>query len=335
MAKISEIVQTAGWKNFMAKLYGWGASVVLAGALFKIQHYPGASLMLTIGMGTEVVIFFFSAFEPIHEEVDWSLVYPELAGLDEEEENGGSHHGASSAHGTQKGGYGGVVASGGAGLKKLEAMMEGLDVNGNLFENLGEGLNKLNQTTANLSDLSDATVATSEYANQVQNASEAVNQLTNTFVESNDNLNKSVDELSNSYKNTAEMISNSGSQAADKFSQSGNDLLATYQELADAIKNSANGISGHSDSYAEHISTVNKGLSALNTVYELQLQETNNHLKNTEEIFKGFNKMMGNLKESADETQNYKDEVAKLSKNISDLNNVYGNMLSSLSFVTS
>ncbi len=334
MAKISEIVQTAGWKNFMAKLYGWGASVVLAGALFKIQHYPGASLMLTIGMGTEVVIFFFSAFEPIHEEIDWTLVYPELAGVDEDEDE--DSYKEPKGHGAAKaGGNGGVGVASTAGLKKLEAMMEGLEVNGNLFENLGEGLNKLNQTTANLSDLSDATVATSEYANQVQNASEAVNQLTNTFVESNDNLNKSVDDLSNSYKSTAEMISTAGSQAADKFSQSGNDLLATYQELADAIKNSANGISGHSDSYAEHISTVNKGLSALNTVYELQLQETNNHLKNTEEIFKGFNKMMSNLKDSADETQNYKEEVAKLSKNISDLNNVYGNMLSSLSFVTS
>ncbi len=332
MIKINEIVQTAGWKKFMAKLYGWGASVVLAGALFKIQHYPGASLMLILGMGTEIVIFFFSAFEPIHEEVDWTLVYPELAGIEEEDEEGFGSGESIKRSSQQDGGNGGVST---AGLKKLETMMEGLEVNGTLFENLGQGLNKLNQTTANLSDLSDATVATSEYANQVQNASEAVNQLTNTFLESNDNLNKSVDELSNSYRSTAETISSAGSQAADKFAQSGNDLLATYQELADGIKNSANGISDQTNTYGEHINAVNKGLSALNAVYELQLQETNNHLKNTEEIFKGFNKMISNLKESADETQNYKDEVAKLSKNISDLNNIYGNMLSSLNFVTS
>jgi gliding motility-associated protein GldL len=82
---ISEIVQGKKWKNFMKYLYGWGASVVLLGALFKLQHWPGAGEMLTVGMTVEVIIFFFSAFEPIHEEVDWTLVYPELAMMDDEE----------------------------------------------------------------------------------------------------------------------------------------------------------------------------------------------------------------------------------------------------------
>ena len=66
------------WKKFMAKLYGWGASVVIIGALFKIQHYPGAGPLLIAGLSTEALIFFFSAFEPLHEEPDWSLVYPQL-----------------------------------------------------------------------------------------------------------------------------------------------------------------------------------------------------------------------------------------------------------------
>ena len=78
---ITELVESKGWKNFMAKLYGWGASIVIIGALFKIQHLPGSGFMLTIGLGTEALIFFFSAFEPVHEEIDWTLVYPELAGM--------------------------------------------------------------------------------------------------------------------------------------------------------------------------------------------------------------------------------------------------------------
>jgi len=73
------------WKNFMAKLYGFGAAVVIVGALFKIQHWPGAGLMLIVGLGTEAVIFIFSAFEPLHEEYDWTLVYPELGGMQDEE----------------------------------------------------------------------------------------------------------------------------------------------------------------------------------------------------------------------------------------------------------
>ena len=65
----------------MAKVYGLGASVVLLGALFKINHYPGADYMLIVGLGTEAIIFFFSAWEPPYVDPDWSLVYPELAGM--------------------------------------------------------------------------------------------------------------------------------------------------------------------------------------------------------------------------------------------------------------
>ena len=83
---LTELVQSSGWKNFMAKLYGIGASVVIIGALFKIQHYALAGPLLMIGLLTEATIFFFSAFEPLHEEVDWTLVYPELAGMGEEDD---------------------------------------------------------------------------------------------------------------------------------------------------------------------------------------------------------------------------------------------------------
>ncbi|MFZ1695107.1 MAG: gliding motility protein GldL, partial [Flavobacteriales bacterium] len=58
----------------MAKLYGLGAAVVIVGALFKIQHWPLADLFLILGLSTEAIIFFFSAFEPPHEDPDWSLV---------------------------------------------------------------------------------------------------------------------------------------------------------------------------------------------------------------------------------------------------------------------
>ena len=77
------------WKAFMGKLYGLGGAVVIIGALFKIQHYPGASIMLIVGLTTEAVIFIFSAFEPLHEDPNWALVYPELAEHSEEEHHEG------------------------------------------------------------------------------------------------------------------------------------------------------------------------------------------------------------------------------------------------------
>ena len=69
-------------QRVMNMAYGLGAAVVIIGALFKLMHWPGASEMLIVGLGTEAFIFFLSAFEPVHKELDWSLVYPELAGGD-------------------------------------------------------------------------------------------------------------------------------------------------------------------------------------------------------------------------------------------------------------
>ena len=62
-------------------VYGLGAAIVIIGALFKIQHWPYGSLILTIGMIVEALVFTYSAFERQSGDLDWSLVYPELAGV--------------------------------------------------------------------------------------------------------------------------------------------------------------------------------------------------------------------------------------------------------------
>ncbi|MFM7746905.1 MAG: gliding motility protein GldL, partial [Bacteroidota bacterium] len=78
--EIVEYLQSKKGKVTLNYLYGWGASVVIIGALFKIRHLAFADFFLTLGLGTEALIFFVSGFEPPAEETDWSLVYPELAG---------------------------------------------------------------------------------------------------------------------------------------------------------------------------------------------------------------------------------------------------------------
>jgi len=340
MMKINEIVQTDGWKKFMAKLYGWGAAVVLMGALFKIQHWPGASIMLILGMGTEVVIFFFSAFEPLPEEIDWTLVYPELAGIEEEEGEASGEGSGETSKATKKSVSGGESAGGGSpmpemtGLKKLEAMMQSVEVNADMFSTLGDGLNKLNQTTNNLTDITDATIATDQYASQVRTAAESVGTLTETFERTKDDLHQSISGLSDAYRSSAEMIQQSGSDVAEKFNRSGDDLLNTYQELSESIKGGADHISTGAQEYSGKIEAMNKNLAALNSIYELQTQETNNHIESSKEVFKGFDQMMKNLKEAAGSTEDYRDKVNDLSKNIEELNSVYGNMLSSLNTIS-
>ena len=87
---MSDLTHSSKWKSFMNYCYSWGASVVLMGALFKLQHWTGGGTMLTIGMSTEVLIFFLSAFEPAVEIPDWKKVYrqlrPDYIPLEEEEE---------------------------------------------------------------------------------------------------------------------------------------------------------------------------------------------------------------------------------------------------------
>ncbi len=159
---LAELTASKGWKNFMAKLYGLGAAVVIIGALFKIQHWPGAGVMLTVGLGTEAVIFFFSAFEPLHAEIDWSIVYPELAMHDEE---GGHGHDAKKVD---------AKKPTGTATQQLDTMLADAKIGPELLASVSSGLKSLGDNTAKLSDLGTASVATDEYLKNVKGASESV-----------------------------------------------------------------------------------------------------------------------------------------------------------------
>jgi len=114
------------YKTIMPKVYGIGAAVVIIGALFKILHMPGADEMLMIGLSTEAVIFFLSAFEPPHQDVDWSKVYPELA---EEYE---------APTVTPR-----ITNKQGSITQQLDASLEKAKIGPELLDSLGKGLNNL------------------------------------------------------------------------------------------------------------------------------------------------------------------------------------------------
>lgn len=151
-----------GWKNFMAKLYGLGAAVVIVGALFKIQHWKGADIMLIVGLGTEAIIFAFSAFEKPHEEVDWSLVYPELAHIDDDEEGEEREHFSSRA-------------------QELNHMMEKAQIDKELIEGLGQGLNKFGEAAERLNQTVDAALSTQQYGEQIELAAKKLEAMNDLF----------------------------------------------------------------------------------------------------------------------------------------------------------
>jgi gliding motility-associated protein GldL len=201
MGVIGNIVQSKGYKAFMGKLYGIGAAVVIVGALFKIMHFPGAGMMLMIGLGTEALIFFMSAFEPPHEQYDWSLVYPELEGVSEEDEEAL----ASDPKISQKK----------SALEKFDAMIDSAQITPELFEKLGHGLMKMNETTEKLADVSDATVATNNYVANFEKASKKVNEFADSYGQSATKLNSTADTLSETYIKSSQTVASS----VDKFAQ--------------------------------------------------------------------------------------------------------------------
>ncbi len=275
---LGELTQSSGWKKFMAKLYGLGAAVVIVGALFKIQHWQGAGAMLTVGLLTEAIIFFFSAFEPLHEELDWTLVYPELAGMTDPDELEGVKE---------------VSKSSGA-LERFDDLMGGLGgIDPTVIKNLNNSFDKLNATAAGISDVSQATAATTKYVQNVSAAAESVGSLSATFQQT----------------------------------------AAGLQQSASAINSSSAAMTAISDSskgYAAQLEGMNKNLSALNAVYELQLRGTNDHLQKSQAVYSGMEQMMADMKASVEETHRYREEMAGLNRNLANLNTIYGNMLSAM-----
>lgn len=287
---LNELVESDGYKKLMAKVVGWGASVVLVGALFKIQHWPGASGMLIVGLLTEALIFFLTAFDPLHEEVDWSLVYPELAGLDEIDDEV-----SPSKHQVKEGPY---------ALERFDELLENSNLGTELFDKLGAGMTNLSKVVNNIADITDATVATDLYAKNITVASDSVSKLSGAFDNSADAINR-----------TSRIVGESGN---------------SYQSLLEGLNANMTSIGSNSKAQAQQQELLTKNLSALNAVYELQLKSSSDNLQNTEEVTKGINNIMQDLKSTSQDVAQYKDEVAKLSKNLSALNTVYGNMLNAM-----
>jgi gliding motility-associated protein GldL len=313
---ITELVESPGYKKMMGKVYGWGAALVLAGALFKIMHYPGAELMLIIGMGTEIVIFFLSAFEPPHAMPDWSLVYPELVGLEPVERGQSVKTGSSS------------------GGSDLAALIQSGHLDPEVVQKLADGIKKLSNSTGQLADLSDAAVATDGYLKNIRAASDSVSQLTSSQLRSAQTLEQSTTVLAQSYDSTAKALSQSGARLVDDINKSGEQLLTTYGKLAQSVSSESDRIAANSKQYSEQLNGMTKNLGELNALYELQVKNTNAQAKASGDVAQELVTIKGQFSQSVDDARIYKEQVAKLSQSISELNNIYGNMLSAMNVGT-
>ncbi len=182
-------------KKQMNFAYGMGAAVVIIGALFKITHiewkFITGNLMLTIGLVTEALIFALSAFEPVDNELDWTLVYPELANGEskaktKKEENPADAQGLLS--------------------QKLDAMLKDAKIDGELMASLGNSIKNFESAAKGISPTVDSINSTKKYSEELSMAAaqmESLNSLYKVQLESasrNAEANKEIAENASKLK---------------------------------------------------------------------------------------------------------------------------------------
>ena len=205
MSFIDNLVRSKGYKNFMSKLYGWGAAVVIIGALFKINHWPGGTIMLIIGMSVETIIFFLSAFEPPHVEFDWTLVYPQLAGMED---------GEGLETPTEEGEEGEEIPekapiSNDPLTARLDKMLEEANITPELIERLGRGMENLAGSAEAMNGMATAAASTDKFVATLDGAAEAVASLKQAT--------EAVNTLTTIYQETAQALTSGDASYADEM----------------------------------------------------------------------------------------------------------------------
>ncbi len=253
--------ETKRWKTIMNFIYGIGAAVVIVGALFKILHWPGANGMLMVGLFTEAGIFIISAFEPVHMDPDWSLVYPELAGMESDRPKALSK------------------SSDGSVSQQLDALLESNNIGSDLIFSLGTGLKSLSTNVSEMSQLTNATVATNEYTSNVQKASKTMAEISDSSTSVNSSLNNFNGGLTNILTNlsetegaTIEYASNvqKASKTMAEISDSSTSVNSSLNNFSGGLNNILSNLSeteGTTLSFKEEMSKLNRNLTSLNSIY--------------------------------------------------------------------
>jgi len=263
MFSLAKFIASKTGRMIMSRCYGIGAALVIIGALFKIQHWQGAGWMLSIGMITECVIFFLSAFEPLPVEYHWETVYPELAGdnLNLEDKKNIS-----------------------AAKRLTQTTDVDLNIDSDAADKLKKNVEHLNSTLNSLSALSTIGEAAQQFTSGIQQAAGNLNTLNETTQTVATTYREAAQSIANTYCETTQTIANSGRQAN------------------------------------ENMATLNKNLQAVNTSYELYLQEHKSYVEQSKVL-------INTMDTSAQQAQQFDQQMMTLNKLIAELNTTYTAMV--------
>jgi gliding motility-associated protein GldL len=163
------MAQSKSTKKLFNMAYGLGASVVIIGALFKILHWEfgplTGGLLLAVGLITEALIFAISAFEPVDDEYDWSLVYPELTGAQSNGKNDVKE--AKEAEGLLS--------------RKLDELLKEANIDAQLFDSLGNSIRNFEGAAKGIAPTADAIQHTKKYSEELSTAAAQMESLNSLY----------------------------------------------------------------------------------------------------------------------------------------------------------
>lgn len=326
-----EFNKTRGYRNLMAKVYGLGASVVLIGALFKINHYGGADFMLAVGLGTEALIFALSAFEDPHVEPDWSMVYPELAGM---------YHPVKGSE---------IPKKQQSPTQQLDDMLGKANIDQRTIERLGSGLEKLSENAVKIADVTDAAIASKEFAANMNTAGQSAQRLgqilnedvkiSGSYAENMKLVNDNAFILSNAYVQAADILKGNMDSTEEfagtvkQASVSARSLAENYEKSASALAKSVEALdftTVNGDEYNLQIRKIAENLAALNVIYEAQMRDSQKTVESSGKMQSTVSELLESLDKSASQTGVFVEQMQLLTKRMESLNKVYGNMLTAM-----
>jgi gliding motility-associated protein GldL len=267
MNSIALFFETKQGKYFKNFIIGLGASVVLLGALFKIQHWPGAGIMLTVGMCTEAFIFAMLGVLPPHKDYYWERYYPDL----DENPHVEAYRKGIKFEPTPMDG----IKKKGSASASLDKMLEDAQINPANLRKLNDNFQRFGLVVDQVKDISDVTASTNEYSKSAREAATALTEMKGTFAGASQTMgafNSAAEDTAKFHQQVQVLSKNLGSlnQIYEvELSDANNHLKAMNKFYSNLVSASDAMASSASDAQAakDQIAMLAKNLSTLNSIY--------------------------------------------------------------------
>ena len=279
-------------KRVLNFCYSWGASIVIIGAMFKLLHLPYGNQILFVAMTVEALVFFISAFERPLNEYHWEEVFPVLKSKNPMDRP--DLAGAGMPNADENHATGGInINLGATANSDVTGEPGNLDVSEEDTKTLSESIKKLSGAAEQISKMAELTEATQKCLEQLSNMSENMERFS--------------------------LVTNSLSDVSDT-------LLNSYKSITD----NSDGISQNSRGYVQQMEMLNRNISGLNTIYEIQLKSISSQIESIEHINGGLSRIREMYDGSVTDSSVFRNETEKMTRQLSELNQVYSRLLQAM-----